>query len=190
MNRNRSWPLYADSTETWLDRQTVAAILVELPALADEIIDTIQREVPSYSRPLSGDFGRGIREGTELALRRFIGAVGDESPAVYRELGYGEHRAGRSLDALQSAYRVGARVAWRRMSRAAAAAGASPDAQSRLAEAMFAYIDQLAAESVEGYAEAQLDGAGELERRRGTLVSALLATRPPSRGRSRRPPPR
>jgi hypothetical protein len=179
MNRNRSWPLYADSTESWLDPQTVAAILVELPALADEIIHTIQREVPSYSRPLSGDFGRGIREGTELALRRFIGAVGDESPAVYRGLGYGEHRAGRSLDALQSAYRVGARVAWRRMSRVAAAAGASAEAQSRLAEAMFAYIDQLAAESIEGYAEAQLADAGDVGRRRAALLATLLSVPAP-----------
>ena len=52
---------------------------------------------------------------------------------VYRRLGAGEYRAGRSLDALQSAYRVGARVAWRKISEAAEAAGASPRgaAQSR-----------------------------------------------------------
>ena len=182
MASNQSWPTYAGSTNRWLDPQTVAAISEELPALANEIVTAIQREVPDYARPLRGAFGHGIRSGTEVALRRFIGASEHESPAVYRQLGYGEHRAGRSLDALQSAYRVGARVAWRRMSRAAARAGASPDAQSRLAEAMFAYLDQLAAESVEGYAEAQLDGAGELERRRGTLVSALLGDPAPESG--------
>ncbi|HMD56941.1 MAG TPA: helix-turn-helix domain-containing protein [Solirubrobacteraceae bacterium] len=179
MDRNLSWPVYAESTESWLDPRAVDAILDELPALADEIIQAIQREVPGYSRPLSGEFGRGIRSGTELALRRFIGAVVTESPAVYRRLGYGEHRAGRSLDALQSAYRIGARVAWRRMSHAAAAAGASAEAQRQLAEAMFAYIDQLAAESVEGYAEAQLAEAGEFERYRAVLFATLLDVPPP-----------
>ncbi len=175
MDRNLPWPAYAASTDTWLGPLAVAAIRDDLPAIADEVIRAIQREVPGYSRPLSGDFGRGIRSGTELALRRFIGTSADESPGIYRSLGYGEHRAGRSLDALQSAYRVGARVAWRRMSGAAAAAGASAQAQRQLAEAMFAYIDQLAAESVEGYAEAQLADAGDLERRRAALFAMLLS---------------
>ena len=75
---------------------------------------------------------------------------------MYRRLGGGEYRAGRSLDALQSAYRIGARVAWRELSDTAAAAGASPRTQRNLAEAMFAYIDRIAGESVEGYAAAQL----------------------------------
>src|ERR1700680_1207016 len=97
MDRNLSWPTYANSTDSWLDPQAVAAIHDELPALADEIIRAIQREVPGYSRPLSGDFGRGIRSGTELALRRFIGTSGDESPGVYRSLGYGEDPARASL---------------------------------------------------------------------------------------------
>jgi DNA-binding CsgD family transcriptional regulator len=174
MPSNLAWPIHADSTETWLDPRVSAAIREQLPALADEVIHAIQREVPGYSRPLSGDFGRGIRSGTELALRRFIGAGGDESPAIYRSLGHGEHGAGRSLDALQSAYRVGARVAWQRMSEAADSAGASAETQRRLAAAMFAYIDQIAAESIEGYAEAQLAQAGELERRRATLFATLL----------------
>jgi hypothetical protein len=64
------------------------------------------------------------------------------------------------------------------MSRAAAAAGAGAEAQSRLAEAMFAYIDQLAAESIEGYAEAQLADAGDLERRRAALFATLLSDPP------------
>jgi hypothetical protein len=39
---------------------------------------------------------------------------------------------------------------------------------------MFAYIDQLAGESVEGYAERQLAQAGDLERRRASLTALLL----------------
>ena len=114
--------------------------------------------------------------GTEVALRRFVGDEQDAaSDDVYRRLGAGEYRAGRGLDALQSAYRVGARVAWREISDAAAAAGASARAQRNLAEAMFAYIDRIAGESVEGYAEAQLRDAGDLDRRRSELAEMLLA---------------
>src|SRR5437588_614033 len=47
-----------------------------------------------------------------------------------------------------------------------------------LAEAIFAYIDSLSADSVEGYAQAQSEFAGERERRRAELVAALLGRAP------------
>lgn len=176
MSRNPAWLSYAESISTWLDPTAISAIRADLPELAEEIVNVIQQEVAEYSDSLHGDFAQAIRLGTEQALRRFIGEDDDESRAVYRALGYGEHQSGRSLDALQSAYRIGARVAWRRMSSLAAAAGASAVAQQHLAEAMFAYIDQLASESVDGYAAAQLARAGDLERRRATLLATLLTT--------------
>jgi len=169
---------YADSIDSWLEPSAIVAIRGELPDLAEEIVQAIQREVPGYSRPLSGQFGRGIRSGVELALSRFIGDGGDASRAVYRGLGYGELRAGRTLDSLQSAYRVGARVAWQRMSQAAARTGAGADTQRRLAEAMFAYIEHIAAESIEGYAEAQLAQAGDVGRRRAALFARLTGPAP------------
>jgi hypothetical protein len=171
---NKAWNIYAGSTDSWLEAEAVTAILEQLPALAEEIVQAVQRDVTEYSGRLGGDFGEAIRVGTLQALRRFLGTGGEQLPAVYRDLGYGEHQAGRSLDALQSAYRIGARLAWRRMSRAAADAGASTDTQHHLAEAMFAYIDQLAGESVDGYAAAQAARAGDSERRRGALLGALL----------------
>lgn len=154
-----------------------------MPGLADEILSAIRAEVPEYARPLRGEFGRGIRTGVEQALRRFLAPAGDpeaESDAIYRALGRGEHRAGRSLDALQAAYRIGARVAWRRVSRVAAAADVPVEAQHQLAEAIFAYIDELAAESVEGYADARAAEAGSLQRRREELLMLLVAEQPAS----------
>jgi hypothetical protein len=168
---------YAEDITSGLDPAIATAIEPELPALADEIVAAIQREVPEYARPLRGEFGRGIRAGVEQALRRFARPQTRDDGRIYRALGRGEHREGRSLDALQAAYRVGARVAWRRVSRMAADAGAPLEAQHALAEAIFAYIDQLAAESVEGYADAQAAGAGERQRRREELL-ALLVTAP------------
>src|SRR5579864_9725282 len=96
-------------------------------------------------------FGRGVRDAIEETLRQFLAQLGrpatGERPGrdVYVALGRGEFRAGRRLDALQSAYRVGARVAWRRLSEAAIAAGLEGQTLALLAEAIFAYIDEISA---------------------------------------------
>src|SRR5204862_3532949 len=94
---------------------------------------------------------------------------------VYRALGRGEMREGRSLDSLQAAYRVGARVAWRRLSAVGLDAGLAPDVLCSLADAIFAYIDELSSDSVEGFADAQQAAAGERERRRRRVLASLLA---------------
>ena len=89
-------------------------------------------------------------------------------------------RAGRSLDALLSAYRLGSRLAWRRFVEAGVAGGLDPGAIYALGEAIFAYIDELSAESAEGYAEEQSAAAGERQRLRRRLVRLLAQDAPPS----------
>src|SRR4051812_21033097 len=166
------------------------AIRPRLADIADEIIEAIREEVADYRRPLRGDFGRNVRRGVEFALGRFLdeqggppGRVGTGSAReVYVELGRGEFREGRSLDALLSAYRTGARVAWRRCVEAGKAAGVDPDALYALGEAMFAYIDGLSAESTEGYAQAQSAAAGERARERRRLIGVLLQSPPADEG--------
>ena len=156
----------------------------ELPAIADDILRAIAEEVPEYARPLEGAFGRAVRNGVEQALQRFLVLVREADhpdpslSRVYVGLGRGEFRQGRTLDALQSAYRVGARVAWRHIADAGASAGLEQETLTRLAEAIFAYIDELSAESVEGYARAQSELAGERERLRTAMVEALLGGAP------------
>jgi hypothetical protein len=159
----------------------LAAVLAPgLPALAEEIIGAIGREVAEYRRPLQGAFGKGLRTGVERALGRFLealvdpGAADDASTrAIYVELGRGEVRAGRSLDALLSAYRLGARIAWERCVAAGQEAGFAPDVLYRLASAIFSYIDRISAESVEGYAAEQSATLAERQRRRRALVRML-----------------
>jgi hypothetical protein len=160
----------------------VAGVLrPDLHALADEIIDTIVIDVADYARPLEGDFERGLRLGVREALRHFLQLIEDpvagraQDRAVYRGLGRGELRAGRSLDALQSAYRIGARIAWRRWAQAGGEAGLDTAALQLLAESIFVYIDELSGESVAGYAEAQAQRAGERDRRYRRLFTALTA---------------
>ena len=155
-----------------------------LPALAEEIIEAISEGVPEYALPLEGAFGRGLRRGVEEALRRFLdlfgteGAEADPRREIYVELGRGELRAGRPLEALLAAYRLGARVAWRRQAAAGEAAGLEPQTLYLLAESIFAYIDEISAESVEGYALEQAAAAGEAQRRRRALARLLVQDPP------------
>ena len=173
-------------TEPWRGLPAAIADVIEpeLDAIAGEILATIAREVPDYARPLEGSFGHGVRTGVTEALRQFLelirepGAGRGPGREVYVGLGRGELRQGRTLDALQSAYRVGARVAWRRMARAARAAGIDPEVLSLLAESIFAYIEELSADSVEGYAEARSQLESVRRRRRRELVAVLLRDPP------------
>ncbi len=156
-----------------------------LPGLADEMIVAISAEVPDYARAMEGTFGQLVRMGVEVALNRFMDLVAeprsDATPArdTYVNLGRGEFHAGRSLDALLAAYRVGARLAWRRFVEAGTAAELPPDVLYSIGEAIFAYIDEISAESADGYAEEQSAAAGESQRRRRRLVR-LLAQHPPA----------
>src|SRR3954452_8703317 len=160
------------------------AIEPELPEATEEILAAIGAEVPEYARPLEGSFGAGIRTGVSEALRQFVALIrdpdGGREPGrdVYVALGRGELRQGRTLDSLQSAYRIGARVAWRRISAAARRHRIDPDQLAILAEAIFAYIDELSADSVEGYAQAQREQEGERQRRRRELLALLLRDPP------------
>jgi hypothetical protein len=157
----------------------------ELDAITEEIMATIAREVPDYARPFEGAFGRGVRTGVTEALRQFLALIRSPSGArgpgreVYVALGRGELQQGRTLDSLQSAYRVGARVAWRRIAAAAHRAGLDPETISLLAESIFAYIEEISADSVEGYAEARSRVEDERRGRRRALV-ALLLREPPA----------
>ena len=64
--------------------------------------------------------GPVVRQGTEIALTRLLDLFGTDSPALdpraqrfYRRIGTFESKQGRTLEAVLSAYRIGARVAGR-----------------------------------------------------------------------------
>ena len=173
-------------SEPWLALPPVLADAIEpeLSEATEEILATIALEVPEYARPLEGAFGVAIRTGVSEALRQFVALIRDPGAGresgrdVYVGLGRAEFKEGRTLDSLQSAYRVGARVAWRRVSAAARRAKVDPEELGLLAEAIFAYIDELSADSVEGYAQAQREQEGERQVRRRELLTLLLRDPP------------
>ncbi|MFE0101287.1 helix-turn-helix domain-containing protein [Streptomyces sp. NPDC059009] len=155
--------------------------------MAAEVIHEIRRQIPEFSQPLSGKFGADIQRGVETALAEFVDRVDEggvreldaEHLSVYRALGRGELLAGRSLDALQASYRLGARVAWRRYVRVARRLSVGTEGVAQLAEAAFTHIDEIAAESVAAYAEAQAEAADTLGRRRHRLLTLLVSPDPP-----------
>lgn len=154
----------AQAAELALDATTARVLRTHLPRVAETVVAAIIDEVPPYSQPFQGRMGRVIEQAVHTSLDSFLDAATRTSPLddgdgtaigvglqAAEELGRGEARAGRPVDALLSAYRVGARVSWREISRAAVAQGVDSGTLGRLAEVVFTYIDELSAASVAGH---------------------------------------
>jgi hypothetical protein len=161
--------------ELELGPDVAAALRHRLPAVAEQTAAAVILEVPGYAGTLGGEIGMNISGAVEMALHGFITLaarpwhtdpgtpLGPALDAAYA-LGRGEARSGRSVDALLTAYRVGARVAWRELAGAAAAAGMQVLTMASFADLMFAYIDELSAASVAGHT-AELSTTGRVRER-------------------------
>lgn len=170
----------APAPKPWqaVPREIAPGLRPRLPPLVDEVITAVRREVPEYDQPLEGEFGALIGGGVRQALEQFVDLLGTDADlpdvTAYEAMGRAEVRAGRTLDALQSAYRTGARVAWRRVV-AEQAHVLDAEIMYALAEAIFAYIDRLADASVAGYTDALAARQGSVQARRQALAGALVA---------------
>jgi hypothetical protein len=168
-----------------LDPQILDVLRARLPEVAGDTIAAVMEEVPSYAGAFGGPMGANIENAVQMALAGFLrlaarGVSVDPgtplSPALdgAYALGRGEARSGRSADALLSAYRVGARVAWRELSATAVEAGVPADVLASFAELVFAYIDELSAASVAGHAD-ELETSGRvLQRLRDLLAQSVV----------------
>ena len=168
-----------------LTPEVTAAMRADLPRVAEKVVAAVRAEVPSYADPFKGEMGRNIESAVALALGGFLGiAAGQNEEAtekLYRRvadaayaLGRGEARSGRTMDALLSAYRVGARVAWRDMSESAVRAGLEAMPVARFAELVFAYIDELSATSAAGHADERATSGRVHQRYLERLTQSLL----------------
>jgi hypothetical protein len=177
-------------TELDLDDVIVVALRVRLPAVAEQAVAAITAEVPSYAGAFIGRMGKNIENAVRLALSAFLRWVtrskhSDPSaplvPALdgAYELGRGEARDGRSMDALLSAYRVGARVAWRELSAIAVDGGVPAATVARFAELVFAFIDELSAASLSGHAD-ELATSGRVRQRYLDRLGTSLLTGEPT----------
>lgn len=182
--------IHPQAPDLWaaLPSELAPILRPEMTSLATQILSEIQRRIPEYARPMDDKYVHAIRRGVEEALSQFVDQIADPTAPpercaeVHRALGKAEMHEGRSLDSLQAAYRLGARLAWRRTARIGERARVAPRTMLLLGEAIYAHIDELSALSVEGFAEAQARAAGTQARRRRRLLELLLTDpQPPHR---------
>ncbi|RII17293.1 Purine catabolism regulatory protein [Streptomyces sp. YIM 130001] len=165
-------------------KQFAALAMDEVPQLAQDILREIRREYPHLPVVLdeSGEPMAlvGIRRALEGFVKQLVLTEGRPRylPEVFQEFGRGEGLNGRSLDSLQAIYRLGVRLAWRRLAEIGQQIEIPPPAMYELAESGFEYLDGLVDESVRGYAEAAARQAGERLRLQRKLMELLLADHP------------
>jgi hypothetical protein len=179
-----------DAPRLRLPAPVVSAIRMELPRIADEVVEQIIAEVPAYEDAFNGPMGETIRTAVQVAHGGFLSLVsgrkgGGDVRTLTRsavdgayQLGRGEARSGRSTDALLSAYRIGARVSWREFSEQAVALDLEPQVLVSFAELVFAYIDQLSTASVAGHNDESATAGRVRQRLLERVVRLLLAGSP------------
>jgi hypothetical protein len=172
------WPPVPPEAVSWM--------LPELEPLARDMAAAILSEVPEYGRPDDDSYARVVYQVARDAVHQFAARIADPAAPgepmarMFHDIGRVEAAAGRSLDALHAALRVGARVTWQRLREKAREGGGDADVFARLGESIFRYLDELAAACSAGYAEARAEFAGEAERLRHRLLDLLVAD-PPTR---------
>ncbi len=147
------------------------------------MIEVIGRGVPEYASPARPDDQQRLADAVTGAVASFIAHVAQPDRSMrpvlaeFQAIGATAAREERTLDGLQDALRLGARVAWRWLCEA----GAVLDRRelSRVGEAVFCYLDDLAAACARGYAEARVQAAGDQHRQ---LLAVILADPPPPPG--------
>jgi len=160
--------------------QLAAIMRPELPDLTREIIAEIRERIPEYARPMDGPYGQALRVGVQQALASFFDSIADPSAPherrdhLCRRLGQYEAVEGRSLDSLQAAYRIGVHVGWRRVMEVGLRCGAPSAVMSQLADAVLAYMDELATLSRQGYLEAKARSEQSQDEWRRRLLHLIL----------------
>ena len=181
VSRPEALPISGPISESAFSGETAAVVRARLGGAIPEMIEAIARGVPGYATRTRPDYQQRLADAVTGAVGSFIAHVArpDQSTrpitAEFRAIGGAAAREGRTLDALQDALRLGARVAWRWLCEADA--GLDRRELSRVGEAIFAYLDELAAACAQGYAEARVQAAGDRQRR---LLAAIVSD-PPSR---------
>lgn len=169
-----------------LSASAAAELRAALPDVARRTVAALTAEVAEYRGGLGAATAAPIGAAVEFALDSFLHMVTDESrteaaapptpmlEAAY-ELGRGEAAAGRTMEALLAAYRVGARVAWGDLAAILVHQDAQADVVARFAQYVFTYIDELSSASVAGHRDELASSERVRTHRREGLAQALLA---------------
>lgn len=147
----QDWPEYAEFLRREHNELTTA-----VSAFVDRLMDVARGQPPGADDPLRP------------------GGLGWE---LFEHIGRLQWTEGRDLTTLMTAYQVGARAAWRHVSRTALRTGVEPITLAVLAESVFEFVGTLSSASARGYAQAQTESSRERERLRDELTDFLLSGR-------------
>ena len=157
--------------------------------LIDDLIGQLEAVVPEYA-----GFLLAHRDEATIAAESVVGTLleaaehllienalpdplwGESTdPEVFERIGRLQWQQGMPIGKLLAAYQLGARQAWRQISRQALKHSALPEVLAALAEAVFCFVDQLSSASASGYLAEQRESTVAREQARDTLASLLLA---------------
>lgn len=164
-----------------IPREFAAIMRPELPGLLKEMAAEIVSAIPEYGHLLEGPNSRVIRFGIEQSIASFVDRVAAPTATtslrddLCRRFGRYEAYEGRSLDNLQAAYRIGCQVALRRVRAVGRRYNLSAGFMFTFADALFAYMGDLAELSREGYVQALAELGEEPDNRRRRLLRRILS---------------
>ncbi|ADB49525.1 helix-turn-helix domain-containing protein [Conexibacter woesei] len=153
-----------------------ARLRAELPALVAETEERLRREQPEVVALLEPAL---MLEGITVTHERFIAILeGAEAPGdAPRQVALASAASGAGLpvEVLLAGYRVGAQVGWRHVAAYIAEHDVPSEVVMTLATASLAYVDELTANSFEGFARDAAAAGGARARERQALLAALVA---------------
>jgi hypothetical protein len=181
-------PIGPRSSQEILSKLPPSPRLGPIRPIVDRMIKDIVREirggVPAYAQPLDSELGKVLVSCVERAAQQVVHELGN--PGVdraawanwFRHVGRLEYLEGRNTDAVQTAIRIGSRVAWRHVQAAGTRSGAPAATLYALADALFQYADDLSAAIVAGHCAARAHASGDLDQRRHRLLKLILSDPP------------
>jgi hypothetical protein len=144
--------------------ETDAAVVAEFPELVDHADAAVRQQV------IDATFRRILHR---LQGRSDLSADAE----IHRAFGAAAAYAGVPLERLTAAYRIGARVGWAHVRRAVRDLELAGEVVLLLADAQVAYVDELSADSIEGYTRAVETAHQRHARDQQSRVEALLTGR-------------
>ncbi|MGI8666154.1 MAG: PucR family transcriptional regulator, partial [Jatrophihabitans sp.] len=153
-----------------------------LAQLTAEIASEISSQIVEYGRVPDESYLEVTRSGVSQAITYFVDHIADPSVSreevdeCFRRIGRGEAFAGRSLDALRSAYQIAARIAWKSLHVLALEHGLPSSILGELGDAMFDFMNELTEQSVMGFQEAQNQLSDAAYQWRERLLELILTS--------------
>ena len=156
------------------------AMRARLAELTESIAAEINKHIDEYAQQPYQSYQEITRSGVSQAIGYFIERTVDPTVSrdavdeCFQRIGRGEAYAGRSLDSLRTAYQLAAGIAWKSLHELAVQLQLPSSTLGGLGDALFEFMDSLAAQSVIGYQDAQAQLSDAAYQWRERLLEAIV----------------